>query len=155
MSVEQFLKDELMKISVSCQTQDDVFEVLFKEAFKNGYVNEMFLTKVKEREAVFPTGLSIHNINVAIPHTDPEYVKKQFIAVATLENPVKFRMMDDNTKEIDVSVVLLLGLNQPHSQIEVLQELIKFIQNETNLQQILSASNCKDIRAIFNQHEVA
>lgn len=153
MSLEQFLKDELIKINLSCSDQDQFFEVIFDEAFSNGYVDEMFLTKIKERESIFPTGLKINDYSVAIPHTDPEYVKEQFIAVATLEKPVAFHLMDDASQQTNVSVVMLLGLNQPHSQIEVLQQLMKLIQDKSHVDQLLDAKNREDVRAVFEQLE--
>lgn len=153
MSLEQFLKDELIKINLSCSDQDQFFEVIFDEAFSNGYVDEMFLTKIKERESVFPTGLKINDYSVAIPHTDPEYVKEQFIAVATLEKPVAFHLMDDASQQTNVYVVILLGLNQPHSQLEILQQLMQMIQNRGHVDQLLGAKNSKDVRTVFKQLE--
>jgi PTS system galactitol-specific IIA component len=155
MPIEQFLKDELIKLNLVCESQEQIFDVMYEEAFKRGYVSQSFLKKIKEREAAFPTGLSINKYNVAIPHTDPECVFEQFIGVITLKKTVPFHLMDDNTQEIGVNVVLMLGLNQPHSQLTVLQQLMQVIQNENNLEQILNAKNNEDIRSIFNQLEVS
>jgi len=151
LSLEKFLKDELIKLNLSCEDQDQLFEIFYNEALANDYVNEMFLTKIKERESVFPTGLKINDYSVAIPHTDPEYVKEQFIAVATLENPVKFHLMDDASQKTDVSVVIMLGLNQPHSQIEALQELMRIIQDKGNVDYLLAAKNKESVRTVFKQ----
>lgn len=153
-SLEQFLKEELIKLHLVCDSQDQLFDIMYEEAFKRGYVSESFIGKIKEREAVFPTGLNMNNYNVAIPHTDPECVFEQFIGVVTLEKPVPFRLMDDNTQEVDVNVVLMLGLNQPHSQLAVLQQLMQVIQDENNIEQILQAETSKDIHSIFNKLEV-
>jgi galactitol PTS system EIIA component len=154
MSLVQFLKDELIKINLHCESREQLFDVVNEEAFKRGYVSETFLPKIKEREASFPTGLSLNKYNVAIPHTDPECVFEQFIAVVTLEKPVPFQLMDDKSKEADVDVVLVLGLNEPHSQLAALQQLMQVIQVESNLDQILNAKNSEEIRSIFNQLEV-
>lgn len=149
MSLQPFLKDELIKVHVSCEDQNEVFELIYKEALERGYVREEYLAKVKEREAIFPTGLNMNHHNVAIPHTDPEFVHEQFIAVATLDKPVPFYLMDDNTKQVDVNVVFMLGLNEPHSQLSVLQEIMGTIQDDTKIEEILSASKSEEIRAIF------
>lgn len=154
MSLEQFLKEELIKLHLVCDSQEQLFDLMYEEAFKKGYVSESFLVKIKEREAVFPTGLSMNNYNVAIPHTDPECVFEQFIGVITLEKPVPFRLMDDNTQEVDVNVVLMLGLNQPHSQLAVLQQLMQVIQDENNLEQILHAKTSEEVYSIFKKLEV-
>ena len=151
MALEQFLKEELVKLNLSVSDRDNFFEVMYNEAFNKGYVDEMFLTKIKERESVFPTGLKMADYSVAIPHTDPQYVKEQFIAVATLENPVKFSQMDDASQETDVKVIFMLGLNQPHSQIEALQQLMQMIQNKENVDKLLAAKDFSDVHALFSQ----
>lgn len=149
MSLQPFLKDELIKVQVSCEDKNEVFELIYKEALERGYVKKEYLEKVKERESVFPTGLNMNHHNVAIPHTDPEFVNEQFIAVATLDKPVLFYLMDDNTKQVDVNVVFMLGLNEPHSQLTVLQEIMGTLQDDTKIEGILKASNGEEIRAIL------
>ncbi|KYC84195.1 MULTISPECIES: PTS sugar transporter subunit IIA [Heyndrickxia] len=153
MTLGQFLKDDLIKVNLECENREQLFEILAKEALKQGYVTDQFLTKVIERESVFPTGLCMNNYNVAIPHTDPEFVKEQFIAVATLKKPVSFQLMDDKTKESDVNVVLMLGLNEPHSQLTVLQQIMQIIQDGSKIEQMLLANNIEDIYTVFNQME--
>lgn len=149
MSLEQFLKDELIKIHVNCESKEQLFEVLYQEAFKKGYVSEAYLEKVNAREAVFPTGLNMDKYNIAIPHTDPEFVFEQFIAVATLEKPVPFYLMDDNTKQVDVNVVFMLGLNEPHNQLNVLQQIIGVIQDGSKIEELLQSTNSAEVRTIF------
>ncbi|MBO0998793.1 PTS sugar transporter subunit IIA [Bacillus sp. SD075] len=151
MPLEQFVKDDLIKLHIKCENQDQLFDVMYQEAFKLGYVSDSFLGKIKEREASFPTGLNLDHYNVAIPHTDPECVFEQFIGVVTLEKPIRFRLMDDNTKEVDVYVILMLGLNQPHSQLKVLQQLMQVIQDERNYQQISKAQTNEEIRSVFKK----
>ncbi|MCM3570411.1 PTS sugar transporter subunit IIA [Neobacillus mesonae] len=155
MSIEQFLNDDLIKLNLSCKDQNDLFEVMYKEAFSKGMVDELFLTKIKERESVFPTGLNLNKFSVAIPHTDPQYVKEQFIAVVTLENPVKFHLMDDASQETDVSVIFMLGLNQPHQQIETLQQLMAIMQDTSNIEKLLAATNSEEVHSIFKQIEAS
>jgi galactitol PTS system EIIA component len=151
-ALELFLKDELIKLNLSCSNQEQLFEVIFNEAFNNGYVEEMFLAKIKERESIFPTGLKLDDYSVAIPHTDPEYVKEQFISVATLKNPVIFHLMDDASQQTNVNVVILLGL-KAHSQLDVLQQLMQLIQNRSYVDRLLDAKDSKDVRIVFKQLE--
>jgi PTS system galactitol-specific IIA component len=150
MSLEKFFKDELIKVHVNCENKEQLFEVIFQEAFQKGYVSESFLEKLKEREAVFPTGLNMGKYNVAIPHTDPDHVYEQFIAVATLEHPVPFYLMDDNTKQVDVNVVFLLGLNEPHNQLAVLQELMGVIQDGNKIEELLKSTSSEEIRKVLS-----
>ena len=148
--LELFLKDELIKLNLSCSDQERLFEVIFNEAFNNGYVKEMFLAKIMEREFIFPTGLKLNNYSVAIPHTDPQYVKEQFISVVTLKNPVIFHLMNDASQQTNVNVVILLGLKS-HSQLDVLQQLMQLIQNRSYIDQLLDAKDSKDVHIVFKQ----
>ncbi|PKG22061.1 PTS sugar transporter subunit IIA [Niallia nealsonii] len=155
MTVVSFIKENLIKVNLEVENQDELFQVMYQEAYDQGYVKDTFLAKIKERESIFPTGLCMADYSVAIPHTDPEHVIEQFIAVATLKKPVAFSLMEDNTKTTDVDVVLMLGLNQPHSQLEILQELMQVIQIKDNLINIIQAKNEKEILTIFENINIA
>ncbi|MET1030890.1 PTS sugar transporter subunit IIA [Domibacillus tundrae] len=155
MPLAQFLKDELIKLDVSCDSRYDVFDLMYEEAFKRGYVSESFLPKIKEREEMFPTGLNLDKYSIAIPHTDPECVFEQFIGVITLKEPVLFQLMDDKSKEVEVKVILMLGLNEPHSQLAILQKIMQIVQDEETYEKISAAKNCKEIHQLFNKLETA
>lgn len=145
MHFEEFLKPELVWTKSGVTTHLDVFELIAEKAKKENYVTDNFLKKIKEREESFPTGLELDGYSVAIPHTDPECVTEQFIAVLTSENGVPFKRMDDASKEVKANVVFMLGLNEPHSQLEVLQQLMGVLQNKETVEKILSFNNGSDV----------
>jgi PTS system galactitol-specific IIA component len=147
--IAQFLKDELIKLNEDCQSKEEMFELMYKEALSRGYVSESFLTKIQEREENFPTGLSLGHYGIAIPHTDPEHVSEQFIGVVTLQNPITFQAMEDKDKAVDVKVILMLGLNEPHSQLAVLQQIMQVIQQEENYDKLVQANSPEDIHTLF------
>lgn len=145
MHFEEFLKPELTWTKSDVSTHLDVFELIATKAHKESYVEDNFLEKIKEREENFPTGLELDGYAVAIPHTDPECVKEQFIAVLTSENGIPFKRMDDASKEVTANVVFMLGLNEPHSQLEVLQQLMGVLQNKETVKKLLTFNNENDI----------
>jgi len=155
MAVASFIKESLVNVGLKVENQDQLFNAMFEKAYEQGFVKETFLPKIKERESIFPTGLSVNEYSIAIPHTDPEHVVEQFIAVSVLEKPVSFHLMEDNTKTTEVQAVLMLGLNQPHSQIEVLQELMQVIQVEDHLEKLIHAKDKSDITALFQSINVS
>lgn len=126
------------------QTKTDLLKTLANKLLQEGYVKDSFQAAILERESVTPTGLFTGNINVAIPHTETQHVNEDAIVVAILENPVQFAQMDDPTKIIDVRIVIMLALSQPHGHIEMLQKVINLIQNQNVLQDILEHSNQMD-----------
>lgn len=130
---------ELIDMNASFENQTELFEKMFVELSENNYVNEGFLEGILEREKKYPTGLDLGDYGVAIPHTDIEYVKEPFVYVVTLQNPIDFSKMDDSSEKIRVKTIFLLGLNTSEGQLNILKQLMPFIQ---------------DKEAIFNLHKM-
>lgn len=145
MYFEDFLKPELIWTNSDASTHLEVFELIAAKAHKELFVEDNFLEKIKEREETFPTGLELEGYAVAIPHTDPECVKEQFIAVLTSKEGIPFKRMDDASKEVKANIIFMLGLNEPHSQLEVLQQLMGVLQNKETVEKLLSFDNESDI----------
>lgn len=141
MKIIDLIKEELIYTKLNVETTDNLFRELSDNLFRNGYVKKSFYEGLRKREEVFPTGVALQEYNVAIPHTDAEHVIKPCISVATLERPIKFKCMEDDTVDVDVNVVFMLALNEAHSQLEMLRQLIQLIQNKSILKQILKAKN--------------
>lgn len=75
------------------------------------------------------------------------------IVVAILDNPVKFARMDNPSSKIDVRIVIMLALSQPHGHIEMLQKVISFIQKQDVLEDILTHSENMDrVKSIITQN---
>ena len=97
-----------------------------------------------------PTGLPLGGeINAAIPHVDIEYVNSSALALATLEQPVIFRNMVDREEKVYVRLVIMLALDQPKSQIKMLQEVTKILQNPNIVNRIILAETKEQILAIL------
>ncbi|EOH91218.1 PTS sugar transporter subunit IIA [Enterococcus pallens] len=136
-----YLKEPLIFVQEVYDSRDELLEQVYQRAFNLGWVREDFLSRIKEREENFPTGIQLQNLGAAIPHTDSECVLKEFVAVVTNERPVVFNSMEDKDVQVKTDIVFVLGLNQPHAQLEMLQSLMGLLQNETLLSEMLLASN--------------
>lgn len=141
MNVEKFLKPELVWLGKAFEKPEEVFEAVARKGEELGYVNETFLEKIKERENTFPTGLQLNGYGVAIPHTDAECIEKQFVAIVIPEKSVIFKRMDDANKEVEAEAIFVLGLNEPHSQLAMLQELMKLVQDEKVVKELNQATD--------------
>lgn len=151
MKIIDLIKEELVYTKLNVETTDNLFKELSDNLFRNGYVKKSFYEGLRKREEVFPTGVALQEYNVAIPHTDAEHVIKPCISVATLENPIKFKCMEDDTVDIEVNVVFMLALNEAHSQLEMLRQLIQLIQNKSILKQMLKAKKGIEIIKIVEK----
>jgi len=67
---------------------------------------------------------------VAIPHADICHVNEAAICVAVLKTPAPFRAMDEPDNDVPVSLVIMLALTEAHGHIEMLQRIVKLIQNQ-------------------------
>lgn len=143
-----FLHKDLIFVHENYQSSTELFENFSYKAQNLGYVNDSFLPKIVQREATFPTGIALEDYSVAIPHTDPECIEKEFVAIYTLDNPVKFSRMDDPSRQVDVELVFVLGLNQPHTQLEMLQILMGVIQDSSFVKQLIQNDSEQILKAI-------
>lgn len=149
MELIKFINPKLIFLNQECSTKDEFFKIIHDKALENGFVTDEFYTKVLARENTFPTGINLGEFGVAIPHTDAEYIKEQFIAVCNFKSGVEFRSMEDENEKVNVKLAFVLGLNQPHSQLEVLQELMGIIQNSEAVKSLIECENKDEIIKII------
>jgi len=96
--------------SVSGESAEAVLCELGEYAVAHGYAQEGYVQAVLEREAAFPTGLQLpgEGVGVAIPHADPDHVRRDGVVLGLPEEPVAFASMDDPDRSVDAGAVLLL-----------------------------------------------
>lgn len=128
----------------------EVIETLGNQLNEAGYVKDSYVDAVLERESVLPTGLKTGSLNVAIPHTDMQHVNETVMAVATLDQPVKFNLMEDPSQEADVDIVFLLGVTKPKEQTELLSALMSIFKDKERLEKIKEAKTESDCERILN-----
>lgn len=149
-----YLSEPLIFTQESFKTSDDLFEGVSARVLQLRKVREDFLPRVKERERIFPTGIQLANTGVAIPHTDAECVLEEFVAVVVNNVPIEFRSMEDINQAVEASIVFVLGLNQAHDQLEMLQSLMGLLQNAAILSEIQAATSAKDVLTIVKNNNL-
>lgn len=152
MSGKQVLSADLIVSQLVAASFQEIIQSLGNKLHDFGYVKNSYVPAVIKREGIFPTGLPLGNINVAIPHTDVEHVNRPAIAVATLAHPVTFGNMGDPGNKLEVSIVFLLAMKEPHAQVDLLQNLVETFQNPEVLENLLGATDSKEIEKILQQY---
>lgn len=143
------LKNKLVNLKVKNLTSDeDCLNYLSQKLYEEGIVKESFISAIVEREKNFPTGLSLGNTGIAIPHADTEHVIENQIAIMTLEKPVEFKQMGDLTVRVPVSAVFMLSLKEASGHLEMLQKLMNFLQNKDDLEKLISLDSEEKNQAI-------
>lgn len=150
--IEKIIDLNLIELKYKAENKEEIIGRLSELLQKKGKVKDTFKEAVLEREKVFPTGLKTKHITFALPHTDPEHVNETGIAVAILENAVKFSSMDNASKILDVNTVVVMAVKDKSKQVTVLQNLISMMQDEKITNEIQSSKNKTDILEIFKEN---
>ena len=111
-------------------SRDEALKMLAEEFMKSGVAKETFFDGILNREKVFPTGLTLNNMCVAIPHTDPEHVNRTQIGFMSLDTPVEFIEMGSDDTKIQVTMLFMLALKEAHQQMDMLMKLMDVFQND-------------------------
>lgn len=149
-----FFNQEIVFFNESCSSKEEAIKKLADEFLKKGLVKDTFFQAVVDREKVYPTGLSINGIGVAIPHTDGIHVVEPQIGFMSLKEPVAFKNMVDDTDEIQVKIIFMLGLLKSEQQIQMLQKLVELFQNEELLKQVVECKNIDEFKQIMKKANI-
>jgi len=144
----KFINENVININMESSTKEEFFKQVHDRVFELGYVTEDFNKKILEREGIFPTALNLGEYGVAIPHTDAEYINKEFISICTFKDSIELSSMEDQNEKVVVKLAFVLGLNQPHNQLKVLTELMSIIQNKELVEDLINASNTAEVLEI-------
>ncbi len=143
-----FIDEAIIETNMTVVDSDSVITIIGKKLMLAGLVNDDFIEAVINREIEYPTGLPT-SIPVALCHTDPEYVKCSFLTVATLEKPVQFHEMGKPDNIQEVKIVFFLGILNKDKHINILKNIMKFIQSEPLLQSICATDSKSEIKKIL------
>jgi galactitol PTS system EIIA component len=146
MNIHEYLDPRAIIINSEAMTSEGIIRELGARLFDLGNVKRGFTQATLTREATMPTGLPLGgDINAAIPHVDIEYVRKSALGLATLREPVMFCNMVDQSEMVPVRLVIMLALDQPKSQIEMLQSVAGLLQKPALIASIMAARKPQDI----------
>lgn len=147
------LKESLIFLHGEETCEEEILKKMGHTMICEGYARDTYVQALLRREKNFPTGLDIHGIGVAIPHTEPCHVKKEGVALAVLKEPVIFRHMEDEGLSVAVRLIFMLAVLNPEAHLKRLQCVLNIIQDARVLGQLLAAEGQKDIIRIIKTKE--
>ncbi|MDO4813626.1 MAG: PTS sugar transporter subunit IIA [Gemella sp.] len=147
----KYFSKENIYLDVEGTTFEEILKNVNTSLVQRGKVKESFYEAVLEREKTFPTGLEFPGYNIAIPHTDSVHVNTNSIVVVKPKNPIVFRDMGTNSKELEVKVLLLLLISKNEDQVTVLSGIIKQFADAECYQNILESSSEEEIYNIITK----
>jgi PTS system galactitol-specific IIA component len=150
-NIVKLLEPSAVKLNISAEDSKDVVTQLGNLLYKSGYVKETFSEAALAREKEMPTGLPLMgNYNAAIPHTDVEHVYKPALALATLTEPITFQNMIAPEEPVPVQLVILMALDKPKAQVEMLQEIAGVLQDTEIINRLMNAKTYDEVREILS-----
>lgn len=138
---------ELILFDVEAENKEVLLKKLSKILLDKGYVKDTFEEAIIKREKIFPTGLPTTGVKIALPHTESEHILKGGILIANLKKPLVFKEMGNGVNDIPVELVFMLAVDQPKSQVIVLQKLMEIF---TRPDILLDIKNSKDSITTMN-----
>ncbi len=146
MNIVDFLDPEAVVLQMEAKTSEDVIRQLGGKLLNLGFVTDDFVEATLKREANLPTGLPLGGlVNAAIPHVDIEFVKKSALGLATLKQEVVFYNMVENDVEVPCRLVIMLALDKPKSQVEMLQSVAAVLQKPAVIDALIAAETVEEI----------
>ena len=127
--VADLFKPELVFCDIEAETKEEFFEKLGAKLDELGYIQDTWYDAILTREKNFPTGLQSPEMGVAIPHTDPEHLKKAYMAVVVPKKPIEFVHMGTEDELVGAEFIVNLGVEHQENQVEALQKLMMMFVN--------------------------
>lgn len=149
--ISQYIEKDLILLDDDSLDRKELFQKVALKLMEKGYVKEGFKEFLNKREDDYPTGLELGHSNVAIPHGDPEFVNHPFITIVRLKETIVMNRMDDPEESIPVKLLIILGLNNGENHLLILKTLMKKIQNEAFINEILNANSEEEIISLLSE----
>lgn len=146
-----YFNESVILLNLEATSKEDVLEQMGRNLIDQNLVKESFIPAIIAREEEYATGLPTAGVAVAIPHTDVEHVNRKTISVGVLKEAVEFGVMGDDKETIPVRIVFLLAMDEAHSQLSLLQQLMSVFQTEETLLSILNEENKTNIRSLLEE----
>lgn len=153
MDINEMLNIDLIDVNLRAETKEELFELVGKDLEVKGFVNKNYIEGIKKREKEFPTGLITKNLNIALPHSETEYVEKPFIYIVKLQNsPLTFNQMGDN-QEMEVSDFFFLGIKDPSKQVQLLSYLMDLFSDDNFINEYKNTTEKEKIYELINTYK--
>lgn len=149
---ELYFDENLVAFIDGAQTAAEVEGKLARVLYERGCVRDSFADAIHEREIEYPTALEVGVHNVAIPHCDAEHTIKGSLCIGVLQPSVTWKRMDDADESCAVELVIMLALQDPHDQLEMLQKIISLVQDQALIEQIVNSGTAAQVVQLAAPH---
>ena len=121
-------------LNQSFASSDELFDFVGTQMEGLGMAKAGFGDSLKRRESSYPTGLPGLTADIALPHTDPEFIVDPFIAVVSTKEGVPFTQMGSDSIKLSPRLFFILGFKKEGAeryQTEALRAIVdNFLAND-------------------------
>lgn len=143
------VREELILFGVEGDTMEELLSNIAEVLVEKGIAKESFPAALLERERAYPTGLNLGELNLAIPHANPEHINEVTVTIAIPKQPVVFKDMGDPDRDVLVSLVACLTLQKADDNIKMLPALMSYFTQEDHLKAILACTEPAQVMALL------
>ncbi len=150
MQENRIIFENTVFLDVVAEDANELLALVYQQLLKDDYVEPGFLEALLQREKQYPTGLQGKYQAIAIPHADPIYVKRSFIAAVRSAQPLQFKEMSGQGKCLEVQIIFILGLKDGQKQLNSLGALIElFVRSSESALAFMQAETIEECLEIF------
>lgn len=142
----EMLHEELVFFDFEAKDRFDLINKLAAAAVEAGFARDGYAADVIERENLYPTGLPVEGMKVAVPHAMvQDHVISSVIVVAKLAHPIDFKEMGDGENDVPVEMVFMLVVKGGYGTLSVLTQLISIFAEPELLAQLEKATTPAEV----------
>lgn len=154
MHLLDLLRKTMILTSLEASDAEGCIRSLTKAMVEEGCASPEYAEDVIRRERTFPTGLPTEPIGVAIPHADPDHLRRSCVALGISVAGVPFGQMGtDGGVQVDARLVFLLGIKEREKQVDMIGELMDLIQNASLLASLASARDTESAWTLLTEQK--
>ncbi|MUN72759.1 PTS sugar transporter subunit IIA [Enterococcus casseliflavus] len=150
--MEEFFDTKLTDVIETNGNQEEYFICIFQKLKEQGYVQDSFLLAITNREKDYPTGLKTQFMGIAIPHTEPQHIKKPFIYLTKLKTPIEFGQMGSCDEYVQVRYIFVLGFDKGDQQLVLLKNLMAMFADESTMNKLSQDITADEMYQLVTQY---
>ncbi len=148
------IRPEFVLLNMDANSNTEAIEKLASNLVNQDMVKPSFLPAILKREEEYCTGLAFEEMGIAIPHTDAEHVNNPCIAIGVLNKPVTFQSMGMPDVPCEVEMLIMLGITEPHTQLDFLKTLMQIFQTPGRLNTLKACTTQQELVETFKSYFV-